>query len=79
MAFTNRVRAAGLRAQRFHDLRHACATLLLTAGEDLGVISRVLGHADLNTTLRVYAHLDPNRAQAAASRIDAALARTATG
>jgi integrase len=48
---------------------------LLTEGEDLGVISRVLGHSDLGTTLRVYAHLDPKRAKAAASRIDNALRR----
>jgi len=44
--------------------------------EDLAVISKVLGHADYGTTLKVYAHLDPQRAKAAAGRIDAALGRT---
>jgi integrase len=67
---------SGVRRIRFHDLRHACATLLLTAGEELAVISKVLGHADYGTTLKVYAHLDPKRAKAAAGRIDAALGRT---
>jgi integrase len=67
---------AGVRRIRFHDLRHAAATLLLTAGEELAVISKVLGHADYGTTLKVYAHLDPRRARAAASRIDSALGRT---
>ena len=67
---------AGVRRIRFHDLRHACATLLLTAGEELAVICKVLGHADYGTTLKVYAHLDPKRAKAAALRIDAALGRT---
>jgi len=33
----------------------------------------MLGHADINVTLRVYAHLDPKRAAVAAGRIDAAL------
>ena len=37
---------------------------------------KVLGHADYGTTLKVYAHLDPKRAKAAAGRIDAALGRT---
>jgi integrase len=64
------------RPARFHDLRHATATLLLTGGEELAVISKVLGHADYGTTLKVYAHLDPKRARAAASRIDAALGRS---
>ena len=47
-----------------------------TCGEELAVISKVLGHADYGTTLKVYAPLDPNRAKAAAGRIDAALGRT---
>ncbi len=40
------------------------------------MISTVLGHSDYGTTLKVYAHLDPKRARAAAGRIDAALGRT---
>jgi integrase len=75
-AFGRATDRAGLRRIRFHDLRHACATLLLTGGEELAVISKVLGHSDFSTTLKVYAHLDPKRAKAAASRIDAALGRT---
>jgi hypothetical protein len=50
--------------------------LLLTAGEELAVISKVLGHSDYGSTLKVCAHLDPKRARAAANRIDAALGRT---
>ena len=41
----------------------------------LAVISKVLGHADYAARLKVYAHLDPQRAKAAARRIDAALGR----
>ncbi|TAM55773.1 MAG: site-specific integrase, partial [Chloroflexota bacterium] len=48
---------AGLPHQRFHDLRHAAATLLLERGEDLAVISKMLGHSNLGTTADVYAHL----------------------
>jgi integrase len=75
-AFREATDLAGVRRVRFHDLRHACATLLLTAGEEHAVISKVLGHSDYGTTLKVYAHLDPKRAKAAAGRIDAALGRT---
>jgi hypothetical protein len=49
---------------------------MLTEGEELAVISKVLGHADYGATLKVYAHLDPKPAKAAAGRIDAALGRT---
>jgi len=57
----------------FHGMRHTYATMLLTEGVPLEVISKMLGHADINVTLRVYAHLDPKRAAVAAGRIDAAL------
>jgi integrase len=41
-----RIARLGLPHQRFHDLRHAFATLIIESGEDLGVVSRTLGHAD---------------------------------
>jgi Phage integrase family len=53
---------------RFHYLRHACSTVLLTGGEELAVIRKVLGHSDSGTTMEVYAHMDPKRAKAAANR-----------
>jgi integrase len=49
----------GLPHQRFHSLRHAFATMLIESGEDPGVVSRILGHADYATTADVYAHLTP--------------------
>jgi integrase len=42
-AFQDALRRAGLPRQRFHDLRHAFATLQLEDGEELAVISRMLG------------------------------------
>jgi hypothetical protein len=35
-----------------HGLRHAFATLMIESGEDLGTVSRILGHADFATTRR---------------------------
>jgi integrase len=40
-----------------HCLRHTFATLSLEAGVPVHVVSRWLGHSDVATTLRVYAHV----------------------
>jgi integrase len=41
----------------FHDLRRSYASLLINAGAGGETIQKLLGHADLRMTLRVYAHL----------------------
>ena len=40
---------AGLTPVRFHDLRHAAATLMLGSGVDLKVVSELLGHSKIRT------------------------------
>ena len=47
-----RLAEADLPRQRFHDLRHCYATLMLEDGEELAVVSRSLGHSQLATTGR---------------------------
>ena len=37
----------------FHDLRHTCATLLLSEGVNAKVVSEMLGHASITITLFV--------------------------
>ena len=64
---------AGLPRQRFHDLRHAYATLMLEDGEELAIVNGTLGHADLSTTAHVYAHLTPVMLERSAARMDAIL------
>lgn len=71
--FQAAVAAAGLPRQRFHDLRHAFATLMIGAGVDLYVVSRSLGHATIATTANTYAHLTPAMGEVAAARMDAIL------
>lgn len=40
-----------------HGLRHTAASVMLLAGVPLLVVSRQLGHASVDVTARVYAHL----------------------
>lgn len=63
----------GLDGLRLHDLRHACASLLVAAGVPIPEISRRLGHASKVMTLDVYAHFGSERAVAPAA-IERALA-----
>lgn len=41
----------------FHALRHTHASILLSQGVQLLTVSRRLGHADANITLKTYAHI----------------------
>lgn len=48
---------AGVKEIRVHDLRHSHASLLIYLGVNPLAISKRLGHDNLETTLKVYAHL----------------------
>lgn len=47
-----------LKKIRFHDLRHTCASLLLSNGISMKQIQIWLGHSTFATTADIYAHLD---------------------
>lgn len=64
---------AGVGRLRFHDLRHAAATVMLAQGVELRVISETLGHSSLGMTADVYAGVVPALGRAAAARMDEAL------
>jgi integrase len=70
-AFQRALADAGLPRQRFHDLRHACATLQLAQGVPLKVVSERLGHSQIGLTADVYSHVVPALDREAASRMDA--------
>jgi integrase len=65
---------AGVRDDlRFHDLRHTCATLLLSEGVNVKVVSELLGHAPITITLNTYSHVLPDMQDSAAAAMEAAL------
>ncbi|WP_172798850.1 site-specific integrase [Paenibacillus sp. FJAT-26967] len=45
---------------RFHDLRHTCASLLLSTGAHPKVVQELLGHSSIKITLDRYSHMVPN-------------------
>jgi len=47
-----------LKTIRFHDLRHSCATLLRSEGVPLEDIQKWLGHSQITTTEKLYAHFE---------------------
>ena len=65
---------AGVREDlRFHDLRHTCATLLLSEGVNVKVVSELLGHASITITLNTYSHVLPDMQDSAADAMEVAL------
>ena len=59
---------------RLHDLRHTMASHAVMNGVPVPVVSRLLGHANVQMTLR-YAHLADRDIEAAAERVGVAMAR----
>ncbi len=55
--FRRLMRTAGVRPVRLHDLRHGAASLMLAAGTDIAVVSKMLGHSSVSITSDTYSHL----------------------
>jgi len=49
---------------RFHDLRHTCATLLLSRAAHPKFVQELLGHATIAITLDTYSHVMPSMGDA---------------
>jgi integrase len=62
---------AGLRHQRFHDLRHAAASYWLGQGADMRTIMGFLGHSTIQMTANLYTHLRPEASQEHAEKMNA--------
>ena len=71
--FKDIVRDAELPHLTLHGLRHAYATLLLSKGVHLKVVSEMLGHSNISVTADIYSHVLPSLQENAAQELDSAL------
>lgn len=60
--------AAEMPEMNFHDLRRSCATMMIAAGVDLYVVSKLLGHSSVTVTQTRYGHLQVDRIAAGLSK-----------
>ena len=54
---------------RFHELRHAYASLALQGGDDIKTVQENLGHATPEFTMKVYAHANQTMKKNSAARM----------
>ncbi len=71
--FARLLQDAGLPLIRLHDLRHSCASYLLAKGVPIHMVSALLGHSQVSTTLNIYAHCIPAQQDDAVAAAWAAL------
>jgi integrase len=72
-SFRPLLKSADLPRIRFHDLRHTCATLLLSKGTHPKIVQEMLGHANISITMDTYSHVLPDMQEKAVSAMDDAL------
>ena len=70
ISFQPLLEGAGVPRIRFHDLRHTCATVLLSQGVHPKVVQEQLGHSQISLTLDTYSHVLPTLQQEAANEMD---------
>ena len=54
--FLPALRELGIRNAGIHMLRHTCASLLIRQNTPITTVSQILGHSDVQITLKTYAH-----------------------
>jgi integrase len=56
-----------------HDLRHTAATIMISEGVSIAVVSKALRHSTLSTTINIYGHLLKHAADDAVNALSGAL------
>jgi integrase len=70
---------AGVEGVRYHDLRHAYASMAISAGCSVKAVSAALGHSSAATTLNLYSHLWGSDEDRLRDAVDRAFAHPAVG
>ena len=70
-AFRRMAKGAGLEELRLHDLRHTHASLMLSKGIHLKIVSERLGHSNIGITGDLYSHVLPSVQEEAVSQFGA--------
>ena len=69
MMLISTAKRAGLKdVTKLHSLRHTFASHLVMGGVDLPSVQRLMGHADIETTM-IYSHLAPDHLQGAIEKL----------
>lgn len=68
--FARWCREAEVPTVRLHDLRHTCVSMLLTLGVNPRVVMEIVGHAALEMTMNVYAHVAVGEQRSALDKLD---------
>lgn len=69
------LKVAKFARRRFHDLRHACVTLLAEQGVDHKTIAEIVGHSDVRLTKNVYQHAQQESKRAGLAKVGKFLGR----
>jgi len=77
--FRPAVRRAELDGLTFHDLRHTCASLLISTGANPLEVAAQLGHRDARLVFQRYGHLYPGAAEHAVQRLDGVTRKAGVG
>ncbi len=72
-SFKPLLKKSGLPDVRFHDLRHPCATILLSKGKHPKYVQVLLGHATVAITMDTYSHVLPGMDDGLADAMEDAL------
>ena len=77
-ALTTAAGKAGLKGVGLHTLRHSAASLMLSNGVPITVVSQILGHSGISVTVDVYGHVAPDVSRDALNVLASALATPAS-